>query len=317
MDNFKFYVGNAKNLSFEKLIRTKTNFDFGKKHLLFRNDERTENDWHLSVFIKQEGSRKSLYILGSIRKWFYGKHTFRDLTKEDFVECIDLITERLGLSENEMWGAKTMNGEISLSLILKSDMAFFLNTFVDYKGFEPLRRGSSYLAFLGNAKTLKFYNAGRKIWKEKGFSEEKMNRIESYFLRFRVEVKIEDLLRVEKRMGEMMRTTGMILKHWEEIYAYLRMYVATVECYGISSAERIELKGGSRKDYLNHLLKAGVQMNTPERCFQDLKLLKAGKPRSEAKKMLQQILKERGYAMPDKERFLSYFDKKANRICMT
>lgn len=318
MDNFKFYIGEIENLSYEKLKKTKSEFaDYGKKHILFRNDKRSENDWYLSVYVKTIGNRTSVNITGSIRKWFYGKHTFRDLTKEDFTECIDLIGERLGLSENEMWGAKTMNGEISLSLILKSDMAYFLNTFVDYKGFEIMRLGRTYLAFLGNSKALKFYNAGRKIWKERGFTEEKMNKIERYFLRFRVEARIDDLLRVEKRIGEIMATPGSILRYWEEIYNHLRMYVETVECYGISSEEKIELEGGSRKDFSNYLLNAGVKLITPEQCFQDLKLLKSGKPRSEARKMLRQILNDRNYSMSDKDRFLSYFERKAERICTT
>lgn len=318
MDNFKFYIGEVKSLSLETLVKTKSDFaDFGKKYLLFRNVVRTEKDWYLSVFVKDIGGRKSINIVGSIRKWYFGRQTFRDLTKEDFVNCIDLIGKRLGLTENEIWGAKTMNGEVSLSLILGSDMKFFLNSFVDYKGFEVMRRGNTYLAFLGNSKALKFYNAGRKIWKEKGMTEEKMNWIESHFLRFRVEAKIDDLLRVEKTMGEMLATPGTIVKNWEEIYDYLRLYIQTVECYGISSLARVELNGGSRKDFLNHLLNSGVNFITPELCFQDLKLLKSGKPRSEAKKLLRQILGERGYSVSDKDRFLAYFDKKAKRICMT
>lgn len=318
MDYFKFFIGDAKNVTKENLIRTGSNgHPLGKKYLLYRNGERSETDWYLTVYLKQIGFKTRVTIMGSIRKWFYGRYTFNDLTKEDFEECIDLIAERLRLSENEMWGARTMNCEVSLSLILKPGMAYFVETFVDYKGFIRMPRGNSYLDFIGHCKSLKFYNAGRKVWEERCFSERKIKRIESYFLRYRVELKIMDLSHIERRMEEMLSDPGKILKNWNEIYSHLRVYIGQIECYGIPSDKRIELKGGSRRDFLNYLLHAGVAYNTPLQCFGDIQKLRAGKARFEAKKLLKGILENMGSHSSDKDQFLECYDRKVARICPT
>ncbi|WP_300355528.1 hypothetical protein [Fluviicola sp.] len=315
MDSSKLYIGNLKNLSYKNLKPKNQKYSPGEKYLLYRTDNPSDRDWHISVYVKEKNGKTSVTLYGSIRKWFYGKYTYRNLTKEDFVECIDLISERLGVSENEMWGARTMQIEISLSLILKPDMAYFLNTFVDYKGFDVVPYGHNYRAFVGSSKVLKFYNAGRKIGKGLGFSESKIERIESYFLRYRVEVKIDDLLHVERRMGEILITPGTILKNWNEIYSYLRMYIADIECYGIPSSKRIQLKEGSRRDYENYLIEAGVMYNTIQKCFEDIRLLKSGKPRFEAKKQLKRTLENMGSHTSDKDRFLECFDRKCAQIC--
>lgn len=315
MDSMKFFIGDVQNLSRKNLRPTYQHFARGEKLLLYRSDNPTDRDWHLAVYVKQVYGKTNLTIYGSIRKWYYGKYTFRNLTKEDYEACLDLIAERLGLSENEIWDAKIVKGEISLSLILKPDMAYFLHSFVDYKGFDVMRYSHTSLSFIGESKTLKFYNAGRLIWKKLGFSKKKIARIESYFLRYRVEVKIDDLLRIENRMSEMLSNPGTVLKNWNEVYSFLRKYIADVECYGTPSEVRNKLKGGSRKDYIEHLTCLGIVYNTPQRCFEELKLLKPGKPRFEAKRKLREILENAGTATTDKQRFLDAYDRKAEQIC--
>jgi hypothetical protein len=92
------------------------------------------------------------------------------------------------------------------------------------------------------------------------------------------------------------------------------MYIEEVECFGIPSDVRSKLVGGTRKDFENYLLHAGMLFNTPQKCFEDILLLKAGKPRSAARGILKRIQKFGDYSTRDKEQFLSFFDRRFARL---
>lgn len=316
MDSFRFYLGFIEKMSFENLIlsgvRTR-NYD--QSYRLYRKDEIGENDWHLFVDAKKTYGGWRIRIRGSIRKWYFGRLTFRDLTRTDFENCIDLINERLGLEKDAIWGARTYLGEISLTLKMRPEMRFFLRNLVSYKEFEVMRVGSDYLKFFGEAKALKFYNSGAKNWKERNFGARKIERFESrYFVIFRVEATIKDLSHVEKGMEDLFGTPGKIMKNWNALYEKLRLYVSDVNSYGVSSARRFDLKSGGKKDFQIHLLRSGIEFLSPEVCFADAGLLKNAKARYEAKIWLKKILSENGYASSSKEELLTYMERKIERI---
>jgi hypothetical protein len=317
MDNFRFYLGIVKKISTENLERSYAlakNYD--KCYRLYRKKNFGENDWYLHVDVKKTFGGWKIRIRGSVRKWYLGKFSFKDLTKTEFENCIDLINERLGLEKDALWGAKTVYGEISLTVIAKPEMRYFLKNFVSYKEFEVMRVGNDYLKFFGDAKSLKFYNSGAKIWKERNFGRRKIERLQSlYFVIFRVEATIKDLSHVEKGTEELLATPGKILKNWNEIYAKLRMYVNDVNCYGVSSEKRFDLRNGGKKEFQRYLLRNGIEFLSPETCFADARLLKSAKVRYETKKWLQEMLLETGYASSSKEDLLLYFDRKLAKIC--
>lgn len=317
MDNFTFYLGEVRKISFENLTPIKKKiFDYERSYFLHRNVIVNENDWHLTVSVKEVGSGWRIRIHGSIRKWYFGKFTFRDLTRTDFENCVDLLNDRLGLEKDCLWGAKTYVSEISLTVIVKPAMRYILKNLVDYKGFKIMRTGDETVKFIGEAKTLIFYNSGEKVWKERGFTRKRIERLQNlFFVIFRVEATIKDLSHVEKGTEELLGTPGRILKNWDEIYALLRMYVSDVKCYGVSSAKRFDLRNGGKKEFQRYLLRSGIEFLTPETCFADARLLKSTKVRYETKKWLQEMLLETGYASSSKEDLLLYFDRKLAKIC--
>lgn len=318
MDNFRFYLGDVKVLSFENLVPMKKAIrNYDESFRLYRKNEIGQNDWNLIVSVKEIYGGWKVLVTGSIRKWYFGKFTFRDLTRIDFENCIDQINERLGLEKNVIWGAKTYLGEISLTLKMRPEMRFCLRNFVSYKEFEVLRVGNDTVKFFGDAKSLKFYNSGLLVWNERNFGRRKIERLQNlFFVIFRVEATIKDLSHVEMGVEELLGTPGRILENWEEIYALLRMYVNDVNCYGVSSAERFDLRNGGKRDFQRYLMRSGIEFLTPETCFADVRLLKAGNVRCETKKWLQELLSESGYASSSKEELLRYFDRKLAKICV-
>lgn len=319
MDNFTFYLGEVRTLSFENLVSTKVySENIVQCFRLYRKTDFADSDWHLRVVVKKNFGSWKIWIRGSIRKWYLGRFSLKDLTKTDFENCIDLINERLGLEKDGgLWGAKVFQGEISLTVIVKPEMRYFLKNLVSYKEFEVMRVGNDYLKFFGDAKLLKFYNSGAKIWKERNFGRRKIERLQSlYFVIFRVEATIKDLSHVEKGMEEVLGTPGKILKNWNDVYAKLRMYVNDVNCYGVSSEKRFDLRNGGKKEFQRYLLRSGIEFLSPETCFADARLLKSTKVRYETKKWLQELLSETGYASSSKEELLRYFDRKLAKICI-
>jgi hypothetical protein len=317
MDNFRFYLGDVKTLSFENLIPLEKRFrNYDESFRLYRKNEIGENDWHLIVSVKETYGGWKILVTGSVRKWYFGKFTFRDLTRIDFENCVDLISDRLGLEKDVLWGAKTYVGEISLTMKMKPEMRFFLKNLVSYKTFDVMRVGDDTLKFFGDAKSLKFYNSGAKIWKERNFGKGKIEKLQSlYFVIFRVEATIKDLSHVENGMEELLGTPGKILKNWNEIYAKLRMYVNDVNCYGVSSVQRFDLRNGGKKEFQRHLFLSGIEFLSPETCFADARLLKSAKVRYEVKKWLQELLSKNGCASSSKDELLLYFDRKLAKIC--
>lgn len=318
MDNFRFYLGDVETLSFENLIPLEKRIrNYDESFRLYRKNDFGENDWHLIVSVKETYGGWKILVTGSIRKWYFGKFTFRDLTRIDFENCVDLINERLGLEKEILWGAKTYVGEISLTVKMKPEMRFFLKNLVSYKSLEVMRVGDDTLKFFGDAKALKFYNSGAKIWKERNFGRRKIERLQSlYFVIFRVEATIKDLSHVEKGMDELLGTPGKILKNWNEIYAKLRMYVNDVNCYGVSSMQRFDLRKGGKKEFQRHLMRSGIEFLSPETCFADVRLLKTPNVRCETKKWLKELLSETGYDSSSKDELLRYFDRKLVKICV-
>lgn len=317
MDNFRFYLGDVKVLSFENLIpMKKTIRNYDESFRFYRKNDFGENDWNLIVSVKESYGGWRVLVTGSVRKWYFGKFTFRDLTRIDFENCIDLINERLGLEKDCLWGAKTFVSEISLTVIVKPEMRFILKNLVDYKGFKIMKYADETLKFIGEAKTLIFYNSGEKVWKERGFTRGKIEQLQTnYFVIFRIEAEISKLNRVEKGTEELLGTPGKILKNWDEIYAKLREYVSDVKCYGVSSEKRFDLRNGGKKEFQRYLLQNGIEFLSPETCFADARLLKSAKIRYETKKWLQELLSETGYASSSKEELLRYFDRKLAKIC--
>lgn len=317
MDNFRFYLGDVRKMSFENLIPLNKRIrNYDESFRLYRREEIGENDWNLIVSVKETYGGWKVLVTGSIRKWYFGKFTFKDLTRTDFENCIDLISERLGLEEDVLWSAKTYLGEISLTLKMRPEMRYCLRNFVGYKEFEILRVGNDTVKFFGDAKSLKFYNAGLLVWNERNFGRRKIDRLQSlYFVIFRVEATIKDLNHVEKGMDDLLGTPGKILKNWEAIYGQLRMYVNDVNCYGVSSVQRFDLRNGGKKEFQLYLLRSGIEFLSPETCFADARLLKTPNVRCETKKWLKKILSENGYTSSSKDEMLLYFDRKLAKIC--
>ena len=70
------------------------------KYKLFNN----KNSHYLSVMVKPD--KNKTVIIGSIRKWYLGKNTFRDLEHREFKAAIELIAKKLGFSIKKLFNSK-------------------------------------------------------------------------------------------------------------------------------------------------------------------------------------------------------------------
>jgi len=71
--------------------------------------------------------KKSLRIVGSLRKWYYGEDSLADLTRKDFICAIKLLSEKLQIPFDEFLKFDFYKVEIGRNIRLKVPVASFLS----------------------------------------------------------------------------------------------------------------------------------------------------------------------------------------------
>ncbi|MFP5470974.1 MAG: hypothetical protein ACLGGV_05210 [Bacteroidia bacterium] len=109
-----------------------------------------------------------LKISGSMRKWYLGEYTTRDLSYEQFKETISILSNETNILEKDLLTANVTKLELGFNLRFRQPMHGIINGFVNYKGREVLYfyRNES-IRFGGDAFTIIFYDKFTQIMSEK------------------------------------------------------------------------------------------------------------------------------------------------------
>jgi len=91
------------------------------------NGEIQRKGCYLTVEAYNVGTLKSLRIVGSLRKWYYGEDSLEDLTRKDFICAIKLLSEKLQIPYDEFLKFDFYKVEIGRNIRLKVPVASFLS----------------------------------------------------------------------------------------------------------------------------------------------------------------------------------------------
>lgn len=179
----------------EKMDIHKENVIPSSKRLYRYNLTHKSKPFKLRLLLTENLKTKqsTLSIDGSIRKWYFGKNTRKDLNYKEFIECIEIIESKIGFKKGEIWLKSNITKlEIGVTLLLKDFTIDILNCFVKYK---EAKRDISHVTTLYFKQTnyeLKFYDKYLEIHKKDKKKLMKYNEVISKkLLLLRFEISIE------------------------------------------------------------------------------------------------------------------------------
>ncbi|KAF2336159.1 hypothetical protein [Flavobacterium daemonense] len=217
----------------------------------------------LMLYYDDEKDKFTIGFNGSIRKWYFGKNTRRNLTPTQLKDCIKLLSVKIGIREQDLLNARVTQLESGVTLLLKSDFKEVINCFARHRTFSREVDGTT--VYFKGKKTkegkdsiykYKFYEKYLEINKnDKNFRENpiKMN-VHKKFLFFRFEIVIKKVSGMDFYKTKA-KTLNNIIINWEEINLELINRFQAIQFIDLISDEKIidSTKLGKRdsEKYLN------------------------------------------------------------------
>lgn len=174
-DNIKLYFS-ARQFS--------GNFD----NCILQEEKDTRKEWrlynpqnrsHMSVWEHKNGV---VTIKGSLRKWFFGMYSVKDLALKNFFEATKDIAERLGVSWESLCNAKITQVEIGFNIPISIPFGVLINKFVSYgthkkgeirgKGRTKGNYGTLYFGERDRDVRLKIYDKCKEIEDKRDFTDD-------------------------------------------------------------------------------------------------------------------------------------------------
>lgn len=337
MDNVKFAVKYTK-VKKDHLINLDDRKNSYERGFLYKKDDvNTSRDWPLKILILK--GRNELIISGSIRKWYHGKYSPKNLTLVDYMDCLQLIIKRLGLKKKDLMLSAVQKLEVSLSLNLSPKNQFILLSFVDYKGFYKATNGHNSLRFEGEAYNIKMYDQLVKILdeikykdkrtgRERNLTEGRKKKILNRRFVLRCELDVNRMHKMDPSFIKFTRRPFDLFRYWEEIYISFREKLNRIGCYTINKSLQKEfdnmnfsqsnmlynLKDGTQKDAKRFLDEFTICVMGIEKMYHVANVLESPKAKYEFKKYLKSTLQDYVETENDHEILMNAFDQTVVKI---
>lgn len=217
---------------------------YPNRHLFFRkiyNDKcKVKKPFAIRLMLVYDDlkDKSTIKINGSIRKWYFGVNNRKDLNFVEFLDCVKLLSNKIGVRQIDLWNASVTKLESGVTLLLKSKFKNVDNCFVRRKAFNKIYKDNT-LYFEGANFKLKFYDKHGEINKnDKNFKNDlkKMNVNKKFhFLRFEVVVnKVSGVAFYKKNA----RTLDEIRNNWDELIIQIHRYINSIDFVDLISAEK-------------------------------------------------------------------------------
>lgn len=254
----------------------------------------------------------SISIQGSIRKWYFKSNSRKDLNYIEFLHCIELLEEKLGISKGEIWSDfKITNLEVGVTLLLKSKFRNIMDCFVKYRNSVRIDTYETSLYFKFKNYDILFYDKLKEISKGKIPNENEKNIIDKfYFLRFEVSVtKVSgSTFRKEFNSLELLKT------NWNKLPNRLFRYMNEIDFIDVISEEKY-LMIKSKSDFLNNLCYQGIKSIGIQRTIMDFAKLEIPNNKTKYFRDLMDIYKSNKSKKNDyKSELLEELKKKTDRL---
>lgn len=149
---------------------------------------------YLLIQIKLIGDKEvRVFVLNSLRKWYFDKEVIGDFNKTEFNKCLNLISEKLEVPKDILLGAKVTRVEYGANLRFREEYRCFyacIHSHYDIK--KKCNWGNETIEFKGENRSVIFYD---KVTEQKGktFSAKNQKKINNVALLLRYEIKVNKI----------------------------------------------------------------------------------------------------------------------------
>jgi hypothetical protein len=257
-----------------------------------------------------------LRINGSLRKWYFGGNTRNDLTKLQFIDCIKLLSIKIGISLQDLLKAKVTKLESGVTLLLDKKFMGLNDCFVRFGSFHKIYEDST-LYLRGTNYSIVSYEKLLEINKKdlsiKG-NRTKTNVLKKYN-HFRFEIKVNKVSGVTfyKKNAS---TLKELMYNWNVMILQLHLYVNNIDFVDFISPDRIiDFPNLSNLDKKKYLKFKEIQKNG---FYEELRKIE-DQPSTNKSRNIKSFFRDyRRYITNDmidlKSEFLLELKKKTNRL---
>lgn len=201
----------------------------------------------LMLYYDDAKEKLSISLNGSIRKWYFGENTRKDLNYSEFLDCIKLLSAKIGISEEYLWNAKVTQLESGITLLLKSDFKKINCCFIKYRNLERIEDRNT-LYFEGKKSPdcekskyrIKLYEKYLEINKndERFEKNPKKLNVHKKFFFFRMEIVI-DKVSANNFYEKKANTLNKIKRNWNVINEKQIKYFESMHFVDMISKEKV------------------------------------------------------------------------------
>lgn len=204
----------------------------------------------------------SMVFNGSIKKWYFGENCRRNLNRLQYLDCIKLLSAKIGIEEDDLWNATVTQLESGITLLLSSKFKKINNCLVNHRNFTRTEINTT-LYFNGRRNKdgkesnykLKMYEKNLEINKNnKDFYNDpiQMNVHKKFaFHRFEIVVKKVSGVAFYKQKANTLKKIG---ENWKEINLELLRRFTSINFVDLISEGKIidtsQLNKRDRKKYV-------------------------------------------------------------------
>ncbi len=257
-----------------------------------------------------------LYIEGSLRKWYYGKHNIQDFNFKDFTECIYLLSKSLNIETNKLWNSKVTKLETGITLRFKKEDEGIVFCISRYKRFKKNIYETKGVKFKGKNYNLIFYDKMREIYNDKEKLERNYRKITKNNFLFRYEIQGQKVSGMDMFKSKA-NTLLKVKNNWKYLGQNLISTLDTVEFIDVISPQMyMNLKGGSITEISEFLIYKGMKSINIENTRMLIEELNP-KKRSDCRKKVKRIYEK--HLDQEKRNYEAIFrqtvEKKVISIC--
>jgi len=210
-------------------------------------------------------NKKHLTIIGSVRKWYFGKNVRRDLTKTELLDCIDILSKILFINKQDLLNATITKIEVGATLTLNAKFRVMLDCMYSFPRLN--RKNYKGSLYFGDKKessfTLIFYDKLLELNKYKPKMLQKNLKANSKIFFCRYEICLNKVSQCRKFK---IKTLNELLNNWEMVQQYVLKETEKIKFVDYISPIKPNVK--NRKYKRNYLL---MQKNGFVSTIKDLK----------------------------------------------
>ncbi|NLN34148.1 MAG: hypothetical protein GX159_11215 [Flavobacteriaceae bacterium] len=201
----------------------------------------------------------SLSISGSIRKWYYQENSRKDLNHTEFVDCIRLLADEIGVRESELWNTKVMKVEVGVTLLVDKKFKGIKDCFVRYRNASRFEKGDEITTVYFGFKNykLKIYDKYLEMNKRKNLDSYPYNEVNErlHFPRFEIAVNKVSGTPFFKSKANTLRK---IEENWDEILKEFGKRFGNINFVNVLTDENGLREIGTYAEFRNFLAYEGI-----------------------------------------------------------